>query len=153
MRGLLILLSVIVLSVGLAAGGDCQKLNFNAKGYVFCDPVPGFDYCDSTILVGSPNGLYTLYYSDSDFYDIGDDTLAVTAEGQIETENGILFLEERDIVHLDSLPAGWGFQAFVSGGEGKYEGVTGWIAGFWYFRGGFRGGFGTGQGELCWPEE
>ena len=46
--------------------------------------------------------------------------------------------------------SGLGSSGYIYGGTGKYEGVTGWMAGSQVPE---DGAIMTSQGEMCWPDE
>ena len=110
-----------------------------------CD---GYDGCATSKISGTFSGtLFEAFYED-DFYFVVDDTYAFTNYGVIETKQGELFFTELSVADF-AAPDGFAMHANVTGGTGRYEGATGWMA----YCGNFEGTDIKWVGEVCWPDE
>jgi len=63
-----------------------------------------------------------------------------------------VWLDEIDVYNLNiGTGRGFGQSVSISGGSGKYEGVTGYLAGYLFVPG--TGNPSGLRGEICWPDE
>lgn len=136
--------SVLMLSlVATAAMAEqCKAVHARLGEMVFHDPgcmLDGATYywCAERPTLGTLNGTYRFYSAPS----FNGWDLEVPAESMgtswwigvsyaisvFETSKGMLFTQEAQVWHGAELE-GWGSHFSITGGTGRYDGATGWIA-------------------------
>lgn len=150
----LVVCFVLCLSGGtLVAGKYCKRVNANIEtGPILFDPAPeceGYDICQAVYLSGTPNGTMWTFLNWDGFIEWADGTIINVSVSVIETAHGELFLEDRAIFAPDA-PEGFALHSNVTGGTGRYEGATGWLA---YYLEWAAGNEGIMRGEICVPED
>ena len=147
------MLVVLCLFASTAVWGEkCKKVNSRhlEPGTILYGPenCDGYDGCVTSKISGTFNGTLTERFNFADSYHLIDDAWAFTNYGVIETKQGELFFRERSMADFEA-PDGFVVHINVTGGTGRYEGATGWMA---YFDN-FAGNSTTWGGEVCWGDK
>ena len=148
----LVLLALSLATSAAIADQTCRKVNSNVTAlgeFLVDDPQCGdYDFCQSADLKGTLNGTWWVFGNDGDEVVIADGTvLAFWLDAVIETKHGDLYLVDREIANLLAAD-GLAFHDAVAetGSTGRYEGATGWFAGYLTFA----PVGGKLAGEICW---
>ena len=140
------LYSILVLMLSLVAATavaeQCKPVHSRLGEMVFYDPgcmLNGVTYywCAERPVFGTLNGTYR-FYSAPAFngwdLEVPDGAIGASwwigvsyAISVLETKNGTLFTEEAQVWHWGEVE-GWGSHFSITGGTGKYDGATGWMA-------------------------
>lgn len=152
---ILVLAAVLLLVVGLVATAAdanqrCRRVNGNIKtlSELWEDPAvcDGYEFCQYAEVTGTVNGLWWVYGNWEDIEEVaGGEGLVNHLVSVMETNRGDVYADDMELGNLNA-PDGWVFHHAVTGGTGKYEGATGWLAG-WFSWETFRGKIG---GKICW---
>ncbi len=144
---------VLSLFAGVATSGqDCRKVTatFKFHSEFWMDPeiCDGYDFCQYSEIRGTLKGRWWVFGNWEDVEEVAGGTAAAfNIVSIIETNRGTLYTESRELVNY---LAADGFVAHeaVTGGTGKYEGATGWLAAWLSFdpAGGNIGG------QICTPD-
>ena len=153
----------VLLALSLAAGPavaeqSCKKVNANLKAFsefFVEDPenptvCNGFEFCQYAEVRGTLNGLWWIYGDFADFVPVaGGKGLLADVIGVFETNQGDLYADDIELANQNA-PDGGVFHSAVEGGTGKYEGASGWLAGWFFFEPPTGGNIG---GEICWIDD
>jgi len=149
------MLVVLCLFASTAVWGEkCKRVNANLfTGPLLFDPAPecnGYTLCQAVYLDGTPNGtMWTFMNLPDGFIEWDDGTFINITVSVLETKHGELFFDDRAITAPDA-PEGFVLHSNVTGGTGRYEGATGWLA---YYLEYLEGNEGIMRGEICYADE
>ena len=127
-----------------SAMGKCKKVKMNEKSCEYFTECDGYDFCEVCQYEGNPN--------ESDFTYL-EDAILLSVDAIYETNQGEIWANAVAMIHLDALmefDSGLVTSGYFCGGTGKYEAVTGWLAGASVPQKGTLLSF---HGEICWPDE
>ena len=161
-RSVVLVIIVLCFSVSSFVWGEtCKQVfaNLGEPGPILFDPdCNGWENCRSTDVMGTLNGVITDYSNISELIWL-DDTVVGLNEAVIETSHGKIYLDVRAIIYWGA-PDGGAANANVTGGTGRYEGATGWLAYVTWAGSEDRAcwlscedGGGLIRGEICLPDE
>jgi len=159
-RAICFVVVLICLTTGLAVAGDCKPIRVQVGAAVYLPPCEylgaDYEYCIETPVVGTLNGVWRFYGPAGNWVDVpapmprysglaggwGLDVF-VTTEGELYSQNAYVWHYDTWSVAQDFV---YSSTSYITGGTGKFEGVTGWL--------GFVGTEGAGGimfGQYCKP--
>jgi len=154
-KNLFVGISVFVVLCVLATpvlGEKCKQVNMGQTKYgpLYFDPEHCgiYDGCGGAVVSGTFSGTLWESFFFADQVHVSDGHWTFTNYGVIETKQGELFFTERSVADF-AAPDGFAVHMNVTGGTGRYEGATGWMA----YSGNFEGTNIKWVGEVCWPDE
>jgi hypothetical protein len=137
-----ILVLMLSLVAATAMAEQCKPIHARLGEMVFYDPgcmLDGVTYywCAERPTLGTLKGTYRFYSApEVNGWDLEVPEGAIGASWWIgvsyaisvfETKKGTLFTQETNVWHYDEME-GWGAHSSITGGTGRYDGATGWLA-------------------------
>lgn len=144
--------AMLCLSSSVLFAGDCKQVNAKLEGgpILFDPDCDGWDICQEAYLMGTPNGSWWVYLNlDGGYIEWEDGTIINVTESVLQTAHGDIYSVDRAIV-APGAPEGFAQHSTITGGTGRYEGVTGWIVTYFEWVEDYNGRL---VGEICWPED